>query len=97
MLAWQLNKPRVMQVIALDANGLRVGDVEVRLTTDENGSFDVGEACRELERKTARDGIIAYNWVGWPATEPHSDIVSWITASWERDDVGVYFEFFPEE
>jgi hypothetical protein len=95
--AWQTNRPRVMQVIALDEEGRRVGGVSVRLCADERGSFDNAAHCREIELTTAFDGIIAYRWVGWPAHEPHGDIVSRITARWERPDVGVYFEFFPEE
>jgi len=97
VLAWQLNKPRVMQMLALDVQGRRVPGVTVRLVSDEHGSFEAGEVCRELELHTARDGVLAFRWVGWPTEEPHPDITCWLTAAWENEDVGVYFEEFPED
>src|SRR5581483_9151018 len=87
----EVDRPRLMQAMAVGADGPVVG-VSLRLDVDDAGSLQDEAQVRALHTMTGTGGTAYFRWWKWPAGGNWKDVTSLITATWDRDDVAVWLE-----
>jgi hypothetical protein len=86
----EVDRPRLIQAMAVGADGLPLVGVTIRLRVDDAGSLEA-EACVQVRDVVTGIGGTAYfRWWKWPAGGNWKDITSVITATWESEDVDVW-------
>jgi hypothetical protein len=88
----ELDRPRLLQVVALDSARMGVEGQSVRVEVDENGTFADEEQLRVRDLTTAFDGVALFQWFEWPRQGPARDFTSTIRVVCEGDGVTLYVE-----
>jgi hypothetical protein len=88
----EADRPRLLQLVAMDDAGRSLGGLAVRVEVDENGTFADEARVRLLELRTGTDGAALFQWFKWPRNGPARDFVSTVTVAWEDESAIVYVE-----
>ena len=76
----EADRPRLIQLVALDGNSMGVEGVSVRIEVDVNGSFADESELRQRDLTTSFDGVALFQWFEWPRQGPARDFTSVIRA-----------------
>jgi hypothetical protein len=90
----EADRPRLLQALAVDANGRARPALSFTITVDDNGTFadDDTMPVRERSLRTPADGIVLFQWYEWPRNGPARDFTSIVTVSWKDEGVIVFLE-----
>jgi hypothetical protein len=84
-------RPRLLQLVSLQGDGLAAAAVPVRLEVAD-GSFALAELVKTRDVVTASDGIALIQWYEAATEGPRRDLVSVVQATWQSEDIFVYLE-----
>ena len=88
----EADRPRLLQLIAIDGDRMGVEGVSVQIEVDANGSFADETEVRQRHLTTSFDGVALFQWFEWPRQGPARDFTSVIRAVCRDEGVVLHIE-----